>query len=139
MKNFGEIDKQKIGVAGHSQGGWVAPLTATRSKDVAFVIASAASGVSPDKQSIYHRANVMREMGFSENDIKIATELTRRNFTLAGKMLLEKYPNAAAERKKVSAELAKYAKEPWFERGAELPPNLDEDKPSQGALGTFVF
>ena len=29
--------------------------------------------------------------------------------------------------------------EPWFERGAELPPNLDEDKPSRGAFGTCCF
>ncbi len=138
LKTRSEIDKKKIGVAGHSQGGWIAPLAATRSKDVTFVIASAASGVSPDKQSIYHRANVMREMGFSETDIKIAKDL-REKLYATGKMLLENDPNAANERKKVSVELAKYAKEPWFEAGAELPPNLDDDKPARGALELLFF
>lgn len=138
LKNRPEIDAAKIGISGHSQGGWVAPLTATKSKDVAFVIASAASGVSPDKQSIYHRANVMREQGFSENEIKIATEL-REKLYATGKMLLENDGKAETERKKVSLELAKYSKEPWFERGAELPPNLDNDKPSRGALELLFF
>lgn len=138
LKTRTEISKQKIGVSGHSQGGWIAPLTSTISKDVAFVIASAASGVSPDRQSIYHRANVMREMGFSESDIKIATDL-REKLYASGRLLLEKNPNAAGERQKVSVELEKYAKEPWFERGAELPPNLDNDNPPRGALELLFF
>lgn len=138
LKTFSEIDAKKIGVIGHSQGGWIAPLAATGSKDVAFVIASAASGVSPDKQSIFHRANVMREMGFSEPEVKIAAEL-RTKLYASGKLLLEGKPNAKEERKKISNELAKYAKEPWFERGAELPPNLDGDDPSRGALELLFF
>lgn len=138
LKTRPEINAKKIGVAGHSQGGWVAPLAANRSKEAAFVIASAASGVSPDRQSIYHRASVMREMGFSEEAVKIAAEL-REKLYASGKLLLEKSPNAAKERKKVSAELAKYAKEPWFEAGAELPPNLDNDNPPRGALELLFF
>jgi len=138
LKTRPEINKRQIGVSGHSQGGWIAPLTSTISKDVAFVMASAASGVSPDKQSIYHRANVMREMGFSEREIKIATDL-REKLYASGRLLLENNPAATAERKKISVELAKYAKEPWFERGAELPPNLDDDKPARGALELLFF
>ncbi len=138
LTTHAEIDGQKIGVSGHSQGGWIAPLTSVMTKSVAFVIASAASGVSPDRQSIYHRAGVMREMGFSEQDIKIATDLRERLYA-SGRLLLENKPNAAEERRKVSVELAKYAKEPWFERGAELPPNLDNDDPPRGALELLFF
>ena len=137
LKTRKEIDRKKIAVAGHSQGGWVAPLTATKSNDVAFVIASAASGVSPDKQSIYHRAGVMRENGFSEDEIKFATDLRERLYA-TGKMLLENDGRAEAERKKISAELGKYANAPWLEAAA-LPPNLDNDKPSRGALELLFF
>ncbi len=137
LKTRSEIDLKKIAVAGHSQGGWVAPLTATKSNDVAFVIASAASGISPDKQSIFHRANVMREEGFSEDAVKIATDL-REKLYATGKMLLNNDPNAVTERQKISLELAKYAKEPWLDAAA-LPPNLDEDKPSRGALELLFF
>lgn len=137
LKTRAEIDKQKIGVIGHSQGGWIAPLTATKSKNVAFVIASAASGVSPERQSIYHRASVIRESGFSEDVVKIASDL-REKLYITGRMLLENNPNADAERKKISSELEKYANAPWLEAAA-LPPNLDNDKPTRGGLQLLFF
>lgn len=138
LKNRSEIDATKIGISGHSQGGWVAPLASTRSKDVAFVIASASSGVSPDKQSIYHRTNVMREMGFSEEAVKISIDLRERLYAL-NRLILNNDPKADEERKKVSAELEKYAKEPWIERGAGLPPKLEGEKPPRGALELLFF
>lgn len=138
LKTRAEIDSSKIGVTGHSQGGWVAPLASTKSKDISFVIASASSGVSPDKQSIYHRANVMRELGFSEDEIKIAKDL-REKLYATSKMILDNNPNVDLERKKVSVELEKYAKEDWFEKGAELPPNLNDDKPARRALELLFF
>jgi dipeptidyl aminopeptidase/acylaminoacyl peptidase len=137
LRTLAEIDKKRIGVAGHSQGGWIAPLASTMSPHVAFVIASAASGVSPDKQSIYHRASVMREAGFSEDAIKIASDLRRRLY-VTGRMILDNDPNAAEERRKISSELAKYAKEPWMEAAA-LPANLDNDRPSIGGLRLLFF
>jgi dipeptidyl aminopeptidase/acylaminoacyl peptidase len=132
-----EIDNRKIGVAGHSQGGWIAPLAAAMSKRIAFVIASAASGVSPDRQSIYHRANVMRESGFSEDAVKIAGDLRARLYQ-TGRMLLENNPNAAEERRKLSAELEKYKDAPWLDAAA-LPANLDNDNPSRGSLELLFF
>jgi dienelactone hydrolase len=137
LKSLPEIDSRKIGAAGHSQGGWVAPLASTKSKDIRFVIATAASGISPDKQSIYHRANVMRESGFSEDAVKIASDLRERLYR-TGRMILENNPDAVAERRKISIELSKYAKEPWMEAAA-LPPNLDNDKPSIGGLKLLFF
>jgi pimeloyl-ACP methyl ester carboxylesterase len=138
LKRRADIDESLIAVAGHSQGSWIAPLTATLSKDVSFVIASAASGVGPDRQSIYHRANVMREMGFSEADVKTASDL-REKLYASGRLLFENDPRAKEERRKVSAELEKYRDEPWFEKGAELPPNLDNDNPPRGALELLFF
>ena len=137
LKILPGIDRKKIGVIGHSQGGWIAPLAATRSKDVAFVIASAPSGVSPDKQSIYHRANVMRESGFAEDAVKTASDLRERLYR-TGRMLLDGDPQAEAERKKISAELEQYARAPWLEAAA-LPPNLDNDKPTRGGLRLLFF
>jgi pimeloyl-ACP methyl ester carboxylesterase len=137
LKILPEIDRKRIGVIGHSQGGWIAPLAATMSQDVAFVIASAASGVSPDRQSIYHRANVMREAGFSEEAVKIASDLRERLYR-TGRMLLDNDPRAEAERKKISAELGKYARAPWLEAAA-LPPSLEGDKPTRGGLQLLFF
>ena len=132
-----EIESRRIGVAGHSQGGWIAPLASVMSKSVAFVIASAASGVAPDKQSIYHRANLMREDGFSEETIKLASDLRARLYA-TGRMLLENDPRAARERRRISAELEKYKDAPWLDAAA-LPPNLDNDNPPRGALELLFF
>jgi len=137
LKTRTDIDTKQIGITGHSQGGWIAPLAASRSDDVAFVIASAASGVSPDKQSLYHRASVIRESGFSDAAVTKATEL-REKLYASGRLLLNNDPRAKEERAKVSAELEKFAKEPWFE-ASELPPDLKDDNPSRGALELLFF
>ena len=38
LKTRKEIDPRAIGLVGHSEGGMVAPLAATQSKDVAFLV-----------------------------------------------------------------------------------------------------
>lgn len=45
-----EVDKGRIGLWGISQGGWVAPLAATMSPDVAFLVLVASVGVTPGEQ-----------------------------------------------------------------------------------------
>jgi alpha-beta hydrolase superfamily lysophospholipase len=50
LKTHARIDPKKIGIYGHSQGGTIAPLIASRSRDIAFVI-SAAGGAIPMWQS----------------------------------------------------------------------------------------
>jgi uncharacterized protein len=44
------IDPKKVGIWGGSEGGWVAPLAAARSEDVAFVIVVAANAMQPLRQ-----------------------------------------------------------------------------------------
>jgi pimeloyl-ACP methyl ester carboxylesterase len=131
-----DIDAMKIGVAGHSQGGWIAPLAATRSKDVAFVIASAAAAVTPAEQSIYHRAGVMRAEGISEAEIEKATKLREKLYEMNRKILAgEPYED---QRVAISQELAANKDARWF-GPAELPPQLTGDVPPLGALRLLFF
>ncbi len=48
-----EVYPSRIGIYGHSQGGTIAPLVAERAGNLAFVIASAASGIDPAECEIY--------------------------------------------------------------------------------------
>lgn len=137
LKARRDIDARRIAAAGHSQGGTIAPLAAVKSRDVSFVISSAPSAVNYAEQSVYHRANVMRESGFSEEDVKTASDL-RVKLYVTGRMLLDNDARADAERKKISAELEKYKDAPWLEAAA-LPPNLDDDKPTRGGLELLFF
>jgi pimeloyl-ACP methyl ester carboxylesterase len=72
LKNRKDINPQQIGVWGHSQGGWVGPLAASRSKDIAFVITAAGASVSVDQQIMDQIAFNLREAGFSEADTQEA-------------------------------------------------------------------
>src|SRR2546426_2230598 len=72
-----EIDAKRIGVWGLSQGGWLGALAASRSADVAFVIAVSGPGVSPGEQMIVYYANELREQGVAEGDVREASTVRR--------------------------------------------------------------
>jgi uncharacterized protein len=77
LKSRNEIDAKRIGVWGLSQGGWLGPLAASRSADVAFVIAVSGPGVSPGEQMIVYYANELRGQGLTERDVREASALRR--------------------------------------------------------------
>lgn len=48
LKTRNEIDKQKIGLIGHSEGGMIASIIASTSDDIAFIVLMAAPGLPGD-------------------------------------------------------------------------------------------
>ena len=77
LLNRSDINPKKIGLWGLSQGGWLAPLAASRSKDVAFLIAISGGGVTPAEQELYDDEVKLRDKGFSEADISEAIALLK--------------------------------------------------------------
>jgi len=77
LKSRKEIDAKWIGVWGLSQGGWLGPLAAWRSADVAFLIAVSGPGVSPSEQMIVYYANELRGQGVDEGDVREASTVRR--------------------------------------------------------------
>jgi uncharacterized protein len=77
LKARSDIDARHIGVWGLSQGGWLGPLAASRSNDVAFVIAVSGPGVTPGEQMIFYYANELRDKGLSDGDVEEASALRR--------------------------------------------------------------
>ncbi len=67
-----------VGLWGHSQGGWIAPMAAAGNDMVAFLTVVAGSGVTPHQQMIYATATLMREAGYSEEQVASATRLRNR-------------------------------------------------------------
>lgn len=72
IKSFEKVNKKQIGIYGHSQGGTIAPLLATKSKDVSFIIAVAAVGDTVYKQDLYRVGNNLKSNGFSKTDVTAA-------------------------------------------------------------------
>jgi dienelactone hydrolase len=59
------VDPAKVGIWGVSEGGWVAPLAAARSADVAFVIVVGANAMVPLRQQTWAVASALRRAGVS--------------------------------------------------------------------------
>ena len=72
-----EINPRKIGIYGHSQGGMIAPLIASRSKDVAFIIGGAGSAVPVYESEVNSLTNQIRAKGISGNELAEAIEFIK--------------------------------------------------------------
>lgn len=65
-----EVDAESVGLWGLSEGGWVVPIAANRSEDVAFVVLVGASGVSPARQVSWYLENALRHQGVSGSVVR---------------------------------------------------------------------
>jgi len=117
LKSRKEIRPDQIGVDGHSQGGWVAPAAASMSKDIAFVMAGAASGWSTEDNIVYELDSDLRANGFSEADRARAKALYKQGteVVIAGGEGWNKWRE----------EINKAKNEKWFQ-WARTPPSLIE-------------
>jgi len=83
LKSRKEVDPARVGLAGFSQGGWLAPLAASRVDGVAFLVLSVAPAVSVEEQEMQRLRFGMADEGFSEEDIANAQAYTRLVFDVA--------------------------------------------------------
>ena len=77
LKTRKEIQAEKIGLWGISQGGWIVPLAAAQSKDVAFAILVSAAGVTPAEQTLMSTEAEMHVQDLPEEQIKQAITETK--------------------------------------------------------------
>ena len=77
LKARKDIDRARLGVWGLSQGGWLGPLAASRSRDISFVIAVSGPAVSPGEQMIFYYAEELRAEGMKESDVVEASTVRR--------------------------------------------------------------
>jgi dipeptidyl aminopeptidase/acylaminoacyl peptidase len=77
-----EIDKKKIGLIGHSEGGIIAPMVAARNKDIAFIVLLAGTGVRGDRILLLQQALITEASGIGEAERKQAKSINERAFNL---------------------------------------------------------
>jgi len=63
LKGRSEINAKRIGLIGHSEGGLVAPLAATKSADIAFIVLMAGPGLPGDHVLYLQAAALMKASG----------------------------------------------------------------------------
>ena len=77
LKTRKEIDKQKIGLIGHSEGGLIAPMVANKSKDVAYIVLLAGTGIPGDQLLLLQQKLIGKASGMSDANLK-KNEATNR-------------------------------------------------------------
>ena len=78
LKSRPEIDAQKIGLMGHSEGGLVAPAAAVKSKDAAFIVLLAGTGVSGE-QILYLQGDLIARAAGTTAEAAAKTTATQKN------------------------------------------------------------
>lgn len=77
LRQRADLDPARIGVWGHSQGGWIVPMVAARCDGIAFVVGFSAPGVTYAELDKFANASRLRARGFAEGDIDRAMAALR--------------------------------------------------------------
>lgn len=77
-----EIDRNKIGLIGHSEGGLIAPMVASSSKDVAFIVLLAGTGIPGDELLLLQQQLIGKASGASDADLKTMQTFNRGAFEI---------------------------------------------------------
>ncbi len=134
LKGHKEINPKQIGLAGHSEGGIVAPLAASRSADVAFIVLLAGTGLRGDEVLYLQGQAVLRASGASEKELELQRKAGKQALDIlkeekdnakAGKLIAERLKKlaeglppeekkAAEKMKDVGEAQVKMMLTPWF-------------------------
>jgi pimeloyl-ACP methyl ester carboxylesterase len=107
LREHPQLDPDRLGLWGHSQGGWIAPMAASqRPGSVAAMICVSPSAVTPSVQMTYAYEHQIRERGFSEEDARRGAELRR---------LVDAYwRNDGVSKDEAVAAMEAAKSEPWY-------------------------
>jgi len=83
LKSRKEINATKIGLIGHSEGGLIAPIIASRSSDVAWVVLLAAPGLKGEDVMLLQSELILKAAGFDEDRIAKARDFNKQSYALA--------------------------------------------------------
>lgn len=120
LKSRPEVDRHRIGLIGHSEGGIIAPMVAVRDHDVAFVVLMAGPGVPGGQIIAAQQRLLLQASGYSKEKVEQNAALQQQIMALVEKepdktaldnqlhVLLAGQPEAA-----VNAQIA-MADTPWF-------------------------
>ena len=114
-----DIDASRIGLWGWSQGAWIAPLAASRSERIGFLVLLASTGVSPAEQMLYGAAKHARDAGYPEPAV---------DAIVAARRLVDDWRRGRAPIDRAQHAVDTLAAHGWSEH-AYLPPDLAKAGP----------
>jgi len=110
LKTRSLIDQKRIGLIGHSEGGIIAPLAATKSPDIAFIVLMAGTGLTGEEILYLQGALIAKASGLGDQAIEESRKNQERIFTI---IKSEKDPKEAEKKLMVirDEEVAKMTEE----------------------------
>lgn len=78
LRSRTDIDKSRIGLLGHSEGGVVVPIVANKEPDVAFLILMAGFGVKGSEVSTEQQKAILRSSGMSEEFVEASSAMNQK-------------------------------------------------------------
>lgn len=115
-----EINQKQIGLIGHSEGGIIAPIVASRSKGIAFIVLLAGPGIPGDQLLLLQQSSIAKASGVSNEDIQKSREMNKGAFDIV---------RNATNSEKLKSDLADYIK--------KISEN-DRDKPAGMSDNDYV-
>jgi pimeloyl-ACP methyl ester carboxylesterase len=97
LRGRADIDQKHVGLWGISQGGWICPLAASLSPDVAFIVLVSAPAGTIEEQDLYRVEQEMRGDGMPAADIEKAQAFARRRIELIRGTSFEQFDAAQRE------------------------------------------
>lgn len=112
-----EVDRGRVGVWGFSEGGWVAPLAASRSDEIAYVVVVGASGPSPSRQQAWALRSYLNRAGLRGAAVEALAEVAIRQLAGAGA-----FPEAHYDGARVLGSVRQRVLAIWGEHDQVVPP-----------------
>jgi pimeloyl-ACP methyl ester carboxylesterase len=82
LRSRKEINKNKIGLIGHSEGGIIAPMVAKDSKNVNFMVLLAGTGLRGDKLMLLQKKLIEEKSGIDQISINKSQEVFKEAYDL---------------------------------------------------------
>ncbi len=81
-----DVNINKIGLMGHSEGGIIAPMVAAKSKDVAFIVLLAGTGIKGDELLLLQGELIGKAAGETEENLKTNRIISKGAFDMVTKL-----------------------------------------------------
>lgn len=82
LQNKAEIDVQNIGLIGHSEGGLIAPIVATETSNISFIILLSGPGIRGAELLLLQSELIGKASGIDNNEIEIGKKFNKRIYDL---------------------------------------------------------
>ncbi|MDT3738807.1 MAG: alpha/beta fold hydrolase [Candidatus Kapabacteria bacterium] len=119
LKTRKEINKSKIGLAGHSEGGIIAPIVAAQmTDDIDFIVLLAGTGIRGDELLLLQQKLIYSASGVSEVDLRKILESNKKAFKLI---------QQSKDDKILEKELTEFIRETIKSDSTSIPEGMTED------------